>query len=92
MNIFHVGAGTWSTTARYEQRWTPLGACTLPGIAASMQRMAVVACSNVICKGGGKRARVTVMPRNSQHSGLPISSGFPMTNVEAHRGRYLSAG
>ncbi|TWB04439.1 hypothetical protein FBZ96_102914 [Bradyrhizobium stylosanthis] len=81
MNISTSELGTWSTRVRYEQRSIPHGACTALGIAMSMPRMAVAASSNVICKEGGKRARVTVMPRNSQRSGLPTSSGFPMTNA-----------
>lgn len=84
MNISTSELGTWSTTARYEQRLIPHGACTAPGIAMSMLRMGVAVSSSVICKGGGKRARVTVMPRNSRGSGLLISSGFPVMNVRAH--------
>lgn len=84
MNISTSELGTWSTTAHYEQRLIPRGACTAPDIAASMLRMAVAVSSSAICKGGGKRARVLVMPKNSQGSGLPISSGFPMTNVKGH--------
>jgi len=84
MNISKSELGTWSTTVRYEQRSIPHGACTALGIAMSMPRTAVVASWNVICKEGGKRARATVMPRNSRGSGLPISSGFPVMNVRAH--------
>ena len=83
MDISTSELGTWLTKARYEQRLIPRGACTAPAIAMSMLRTADAVSSSVICKGDGKRARVTAMPRNSQHSGLPISSGFPVTNVDA---------
>src|SRR3954467_6206043 len=70
---------------------------TAPGIATSMPRIVVAACSSAICRGGGKRARA--MPKNSRGSGSPTSIGFPMTNVEAHgaarlpgRGRKRKAG
>ncbi|MDA9420386.1 hypothetical protein XH81_36710 [Bradyrhizobium sp. CCBAU 25360] len=82
MNIFTSELGTWSTTARYEQRSIPHGARTARGIAMSMLPTAVAACSSAICEGDGKRERATATPRNSRVSGLPISSGFPMTHVD----------